>query len=73
MSQCLPYQSQVHIAYNQMGSQRVFENVWMALLHRQSGYQGNGLEYTKELGSVADSDEGDRDSGLMVISIPGSK
>jgi hypothetical protein len=52
MPQRLPHQSQVHIASNQMGRQRVFENMWMAFLHRQSGYQGNGLEHTKELGAV---------------------
>jgi hypothetical protein len=52
MPQRLPYQSQVHIASNQMGSQRVFENVWMALLYRQSGHLSNGLEHTKELGTV---------------------
>ena len=52
MSQRLSYQSQVHIARNQMGSERVLENMWMALLYRQSGYLSNGLEDTKELGTV---------------------
>ena len=52
MSQRLPHQSQVHIASNQMGSQRVLENMWMALLHRQPSHLSNGLEHTKELGTV---------------------
>jgi hypothetical protein len=35
-----------------MGRKQVLENVWMALLHRQSSYLSNGLEHAKELGTV---------------------
>jgi hypothetical protein len=30
----------------------MFENMWMALLYRQSSYLGNRLEHTKKLSTV---------------------
>ena len=52
MPESLPYQSQIDVASNQVGCQRVFESMWMALLHCQPSFLSNRLEHTKELGTV---------------------
>jgi hypothetical protein len=48
MPECLPNQSQIHIACDQMTRQRVLQDVRMPLLGWQASGFGNRLEQAKE-------------------------